>query len=113
MGFQQLGAVERDWRTTSQGDRSKAREIPAPKRRACFKEDKALNGVQIDKRGLVVSIGLATWRLLVVVKKRGVRRPWERNQTGKCYRMSEWESEEVERTRVDNPLKTFSYGQEL
>lgn len=69
MGFQQLGAVERDWRTTSQGDRSKAREIPAPKRRACFKEDKALNGVQIDKRGLVVSIGLATWRLLVVVKR--------------------------------------------
>lgn len=27
-----------------------------------------MNGVQIYKRGLVMSIGLATWRLLVVVK---------------------------------------------
>lgn len=32
MGFQQLGAVERDGKMTSQGDRSKAREIPAPQR---------------------------------------------------------------------------------
>lgn len=55
MVIQQLGA----WKETSQGGRSKAREIPEPKRRACFKEDQAFHDVKFYKRGVELSIGLA------------------------------------------------------
>lgn len=64
MVSQKLGA----WKETSQGGRSKAREIPEPKRRACFKEDQAFRDVKFYKRRVELSIGLEAWRLLAAVK---------------------------------------------
>lgn len=83
MMIRQLGA----WKETSQGGRSKAREIQEPKRRACFKEDQAFHDVKLYKRRLALSIGLAAWRLSAAVESTVVRRPWERKQIGKCSRV--------------------------
>lgn len=49
--FQQLDAMGGGWRKRSQGDKSKTREVLESKRRACFKEDKAFNGVKFTGEG--------------------------------------------------------------
>lgn len=104
--FQQLDVMEGDWRKSSQGGRSKAREVPESKRRTCFKEDRTFNGVKFHRRGVEVFIGLATWKLLAIVERAVSEDRGKGSQTGKCYSMSEW-GREVAITSVDHPLRMF------
>lgn len=108
MMIRQLGA----WKETSQGGRSKAREIQEPKRRACFKEDQAFHDVKLQEAaGAVHRIG--SMEALGGRGKHSCQKTVGKKADWEVFQSEEWQSEEVERTSVDNPLETFYYGQEL